>query len=109
MKMSIFLLYINRNETYYGNRWDENIERRPIKNLFNPAYYLDEDCLIVNASGPAEPRLFNADIGSAFFEDGYAFALNGFENPQWLADELSQSYVRRQLHPYTKMKWCQNH
>ena len=94
------LAYINRNQTYYGNRWDENIERRPIKNLFNPAYYLDEDCLIVNASGPAEPRLFNADIGAAFFEDGFAFALDGFENPQWLADELNQSYVRRQLHPY---------
>ena len=94
------LAYINRNETYYGNRWDENIERRPIKNLFNPAYYLDEDCLIVNASGPAEPRLFNADSGAAFFEDGYAFALDGFENPGWLANELCQTYVRLQLHPY---------
>ncbi len=95
------LAYINRNETYYGQvRPNENIERRPINNLFNPAYLLDEDCLIVNASGPAEPRIFDADFGSAFFEDGFAFSLEGFNDYGWLINELNETYVRRQLHPY---------
>ena len=95
------LAYINRNETYYGQvRPNENIERRPINNLFNPAYLLDEDCLIVNDSGPAEPRFFNADFGSAFFEDGFAFSLEGFNDYGWLINELNETYVRRQLHPY---------
>ena len=81
-------------------RPNENIERRTINNLFNPAYRLDEDCLIVNASGPAEPRIFDADFGSAFFEDGYAFSLEGFTDYGWLINELNETYVRRQLHPY---------
>ena len=95
------LAYINRNETYYGQmRPNENIERRSIQNLFNPAYRLDENCLIVNASGPAEPRIFDADFGAAFFEDGYAFSLDGFTDYGWLINELNETYVRRQLHPY---------
>ena len=95
------LAYINRNETYYGQlKPNENIERRSIHNLFNPAYRLDEDCLVVNASGPAEPRIFDADFGAAFFEDGYAFSLDGFNDYGWLITELNETYVRRQLHPY---------
>lgn len=95
------LAYINRSETYYGQvRPNENIERRSINNLFNPAYLLDEDSLIVNASGPAEPRIFDADFGSAFFEDGYAFSLEGSTDYGWLINELNETYVRRQLHPY---------
>ena len=95
------LAYINRNEVYMGVGFpNENIERKTIHNLFSPAYYLDKDCLIVNASGPAEPRIFRADFGSAFFEDGYAFSLEGFSQHEWLIDELKESYVRKQLHPY---------
>ena len=96
------LAYINRNEAYYGQPCrDENIERKPIHNLFNPAYLLKEDCLIVNASGAPEPRIFGVDMGQAFFEDGYAFSLKGFNrNGWWLIHELNESYVRRQLHQY---------
>ena len=95
------LAYINRSETYYGQVCpNENIERRSIQNLFNPAYHLDKDSLIVNTSGPAEPRIFDADFGTAFFEDGYAFSLVGFTDYGWLINELNETYVRRQLHPY---------
>lgn len=95
------LAYINRSETYYGlMQPNENIERKTVDNLFNPAYLLDEDCLVVNAAGPAEPRIFDADFGSAFFEDGFAFSLNGFGDFGWLVNELNSIYVRRQLHPY---------
>lgn len=95
------LAYINRSGTYYGlMRPNENIEKRSINNLFNPAYLLDEDCLIVNASGPAEPRIYDADFGSAFFEDGFAFSLDGFNDYGWLISELNEAYVRKQLHPY---------
>lgn len=94
------LAYINRSETYYGNRWDENIEKRHVSNLFGPAYHLNEDALIVNKTGLAEPRLYNAANGSAFFEDGYAFSLDGLDNPIWIVNELKETYVRKQLHPY---------
>lgn len=94
------LAYIDRRETWQGGRWDENIKRREISNLFGPAYYLDDDCLIVNSAGKAEPRLFCAYNGNAFFEDGYAFSLDNLEDPDALARELSETYVYRQLHPY---------
>lgn len=95
------LAYINRRKTWYGkNCWNENIERREISNLFDPAYLLDEDCLIVNSSGKAEPRLFKSSNGNAFFEDGFAFSLDSFDKPFWLVKELDESYVYRQLHPY---------
>ena len=94
------LAYINQDETYYGNSLNENIERRPIQNLFNPAYCLNEDCLIVNAAGLPEPRIFMTDYGAAFFEDGFAFSLGEFNDYWWLIHELNETYVRRQLHPY---------
>ena len=94
------LASINRSETYYGNRWNENIRRNPIYTIFEPVYKLKEDSLIVNSVGMAEPRLFDADCGSAFFKDGLAFNLNSFNNPWWLAEELKETYVRKQLYPY---------
>ena len=94
------LAYIDRDETWYGNCWDENIKRRRINNLFGPAYFLNVDCLIVNSSGHVEPRKFDADNGSVFFEDGYAFSIDGFNNLTWVAEELNKKYIHHQLHPY---------
>lgn len=95
------LAYINRDEAWYGkNEWNENIERRKIGNLFGPAYFLDDVCLIVNSSGNIEPRIFNIFKGNAFFEDGYAFYINNNNDTDWLVKELSESYVHYQLHPY---------
>ena len=95
------IAYINRDEPYYGQlRPNENIERRPIHKLFTPAYHLVENCLVVNALGAPEPRIFDADFGSAFFDDGYAFSLKGFQQYGWLINQLNESYVYRQLHPY---------
>ena len=94
------LAYIDRLGTFYRFGWDENIKRKPISSLLSPAYLLDENSLIINHEGLAEPRLFNAENGSAFFNDGFAFSLNGFDNPEWLANELQETYVRTQLHPY---------
>lgn len=94
------LAYINRQEIWYGERWDENIEKRRINFLFSPAYLLDEDCLLVNSAGFPEPRLYKADNGHAFFADGFAFNLNGIDDPVMIAKELAKHYVLRQLHPY---------
>ena len=91
---------INRHETWYGRGWDENIERNEIYYLFNPAYYLDEASLIVNKSGRPEPRVFTAFEGPAFFEDGFAFSFDNFDDNGWLVEQLNESYVIRQLHPY---------
>ena len=94
------LAYIDRTDSYIGFSWDENIKRKSVSNLFSPVYRLEKDCIIVNTCGKAEPRLFNSDFGPVFFEDGYAFALDGSYNPEWLTNELQETYVRQQLHPY---------
>lgn len=94
------LAYINRHQIWLGNDWNENIERREISNLLTPAYLLDQDCLIVNSSGEVEPRLFKAYNCKAFFQDGFAFLVKDYDSIEWLGDELKESYVYNQLHPY---------
>lgn len=96
------LAFINRTEKYnmYKDLWMNDIDKRPVTSLFEPAYHLKKDCLITNKKGNIEPRLFDADNGSAFFEDGYAFEFTGPFNAQWLMTELNEPYVLNQLHPY---------
>ena len=96
------LAFINRTEKYnmYKDLWMNDIDKRPVTSLFEPAYHLKQDCLITNRKGNIEPRLFDADNGSAFFEDGYAFEFTGPFNAQWLMTELNEPYVLNQLHPY---------
>ncbi len=83
--------------------WMNGIDKEPISSLFSPAYKLDEDCLIVNNKGGLEPRLYDAEQGNAFFQEGFAFKEKFFDediNYDWLVHELCQPYVDRQLHPY---------
>lgn len=98
------LAYIDRNEPYdqWEIAWMNGIEKKPIVSLFSPAYKLTEDCLIVNARGNLEPRLFDADQGEALFQDGFAFdpVVDYVIDSSWLIQELNEPYVRRQLHPY---------
>ncbi len=96
------MAFINRKEKYdmYNKLWMNNIEKHPISSLFAPAYHLVHDSLITNSKGYLEPRLFDADNGSVFFEDGYAFELNGSVNTKWLITELNEPYVHNQIHPY---------
>lgn len=96
------LAVIDRNNPYdlYKKVWMNGIEKSRIGSLFAPAYHLSFDCLITNIRGRLEPRLFDADNGSAFFQDGYAFEIqNGFDQ-MWLLEQLNEPYVLRQLHPY---------
>lgn len=85
------------------NPWMQGIKKGKIVSLFAPAYKLDEDCLIVNSRGHLEPRLFNANYGGAFFQDGFAFRkkpeANGMDL-RWLITQLCSQSVARQLHPY---------
>ena len=100
------LAYIDRKDPFDAwsqDLWMQGIQKRSIVSLFAPAYKLEEDCLIVNAKGELEPRLFDADFGSAFFQDGYAFKKKpstGRIDFEWLIHELCKPYVSRQLHPY---------
>ncbi len=83
--------------------WMQGIEKETIVDLFSPAYKMTEDCLIVNAKGSLEPRLFDASFGNAFFKDGFAFKKKFFFDEldyDWLIHELCKPYVARQLHPY---------
>ena len=96
------LAVIDRKRTYnmYERVWMNGIKKSRIGSLFAPAYHLSCDCLITNIRGRLEPRLFDADNGSAFFQDGYAFEIyNGFDQ-KWLLAQLNEPYVLRQLHPY---------
>ena len=96
------LAYVDRKHTYnkYNFPWMNSIAKRPVSSLFAPAYHLDADCLITNMSGRLEPRLFDADQGSAYFQDGFAFKLTQQFDSRWLIMELNEPYALRQLHPY---------
>lgn len=78
------------------------LEKKPFRSLLNPAYYLDENALIVNAEGDLEPRFFDADYGAAFFDEGLAFAFAPGINFNWFMSQLSETYVLDQLYPYGK-------
>lgn len=98
------MAYIDRKETYnmYKNLWMNDIDKKNISFLFAPAYHLTSDCLITNSQGRLEPRLFDADQGAAYFQDGYAFSIKTDApfDAKWLMTQLNEPYVRRQLHPY---------
>ena len=97
------LAFIDRKRAYekHRNAWMNGIEKSPISSLFAPAYHLKRDSLITNVRGYLEPRLFNADMGAAYFQDGYAFELClPIDSVNWLIEELKEPYVLRQLHPY---------
>ena len=96
------LAQIDRSKPYdeWKHAWMQGITKKGIVNLFAPAYLLDENCLIVNRTGELEPRFFNAFMGNAFFEDGYAFRMQPDIDYDWLVHELCEPYVTRQLHPY---------
>ena len=99
------LATIDRTQKYdeWERAWMQGIEKESIVSLFSPAYKLDQDCLIVNSKGNIEPRLFDSDLGYAFFQDGFAFKRKDFFAQldfDWLIHELNKPYVERQLHPY---------
>ena len=98
------LASINRSFPYnkFASAWMYGIEKRVVPSLFAPAYHLKADSLITNTRGCLDPRLFNADDGAAYFQDGYAFELKttSYDVIHWLVDELKEPYVLRQLHPY---------
>lgn len=94
---------IDRSVKYdpYGFLWMQGIVKTTCRTLFSPMYHLEETALIVNSRGALEPRIFDSDQGSAFFDDGFAFASTVSDSEiEWLMTELNQSYVQRQLHPY---------
>lgn len=98
------LAYVNRKSPYdpHAFPWMNGIEKEVRHMLFAPVYRLTRNALIVNSRGALEPRIFDADFGSAFFDDGYAFAVKDPEDVDydWLIGELNKPYVMRQLHPY---------
>ena len=98
------MAYIDRKETYniYNSFWMNDINKKNISFLFAPAYHLTCDCLITNSRGRLEPRLFSAEQGTAYFQDGYAFSINtdAHLDTVWLMTQLNEPYVIRQLHPY---------
>ena len=93
---------IDRKTTYdkFCRPWMNGIDKSRISSLFAPAYHLTGDSLITNDRGNLEPRLFDADLGTAYFQDGYAFELYSPVNFEWLIMQLNEPYVLRQLHPY---------
>ena len=98
------MAYIDRKQTYnmYKTVWMNDIDKKNISFLFAPAYHLSCDSLITNSKGKLEPRLFDADLGTAYFQDGYAFSIKPDApfDAKWLMTQLNEPYVKRQLHPY---------
>lgn len=96
------MAYIDKNSHYNksGDGWMDGIKTKSISSLFVPAYHLTKDSLIINHRGETEPRLFDAQKGSAYFQDGYAFELKDRADADWIIEQLREEYVSQQLHPY---------
>ena len=98
------LAYIDRKKPYdpHALPWMNGICKEVRHMLFAPVYHITKNALIVNSKGSLQPRIFDADMGSAFFDDGYAFTFKDpyFFDKGWLIGELNKPYVMRQLHPY---------
>ena len=96
------LAYIDKSNPYdkYASPWMNGIDKKRISYLFAPAYHLTNYSLITNKMGALEPRIFDIDLGSAYFQEGYAFEFYHPIDEQWLMRELNAPYVLRQLHPY---------
>lgn len=97
------LAYVEREKAYdrHRNARMNGIGKKLISSLFAPAYHLKTNSLITNTRGHLEPRIFDADLGTAYFQDGYAFELCiPLDSVDWLIEELKEPYVLRQLHPY---------
>ena len=96
------LTYIDRKNAYnpLRNLWMNGLEKDPITSLFAPAYCLKEDCLITNDHGALDPRGFDSDWGTSYFQGGYAFSFNDTGDAEWIVEELNKRYVLQQLHPY---------
>lgn len=93
---------MNRVYNQFERVWMQGIEKESRTTLFAPAYHIETYSLITNYKGHLEPRLFDTDEGTAFFQDGYVFTINDPESVDynWLIHELNEPYVQRQLHPY---------
>lgn len=96
------LAYINRKHPYdmFNGFWMNDIKKKSITSLFAPSYHLTRSCLITNSKGALEPRLFDPDQGTAYFQDGFAFTIDAPFDEYWLITQLNEPYVQRQLHPY---------
>ena len=98
------LASIDRSRKYdkFVRAWMQGIEKESRATMFAPAYHIETYSLITNNKGHLEPRLFDTDEGTAFFQDGYVFTINDPESVDynWLIHELNEPYVQRQLHPY---------
>ncbi len=97
------MVRVNRRKPYCYLTGDymQGVYKKPIINLFAPAYKLADKDLIVNSKGNLEPRIFDAGGGFAFFQDGLAFRAKTIsEDYDWLIGELCKPYVKHQLHPY---------
>lgn len=98
------MAYIDRKSPYDPNAccWMNGINKKVRQMIFAPVYHLTKDALLVNSRGSLEPRIFDAFMGGAFFDDGYAFTLKDARSVDvvWLVEELNKPYVKRQLHPY---------
>lgn len=70
--------------------------------LFEPAYHITEDVVVMNSYGRLSPRVYNVDDGEVFMVDGYAFKFmdNPYVTLQMLVDELDFPYIEKQLFPY---------
>lgn len=98
------LASIDKSQNYdqFNLAWMQGIHKKQRTSLFSPAYHIEQDSLITNDRGYLEPRLFDVEDGTAFFQDGYVFTFNDPKHVDtfWLIRELNAPYVQRQLHPY---------
>lgn len=85
-----------------GDEYDHRnylIGNRPYNGggVFEPAYVLDTESIIMKDHGNLEPRIFRGDMGKTIFRDGLAFAVKRNIYGPYIINELRKDYMRDQL------------
>ena len=96
LKVSIKTPYNPKDEDCYAD-----CEQVDSFSLYEPAYRLDRESLLVNKRGNLCASLYRGGR-TAFFSDGLAFSINHDVYPKYLVNELRKGYVLSQLRRWDK-------
>ena len=100
----VSVIQINREKPY--SPYDFMAESCSIDSfsIYEPAYYLDTDSLLVNEYGNLDARLYRGNREPAVFFDGLAFSVSSRMWPPYLINELRKPYVLAQLNHWSTSK-----
>ena len=95
---------IDSEKPYSPFDYEVTSNRMPSFSVYEPAYYLDNDSLLVRKTGNLEARLYDGETTPAVFSGGLAFSISNEIYPPYIINELRKPYVVAQLNHWSTSK-----